>query len=99
MQMFKLSIPGFRPDLEREVDLIEEVARLLVLINSIRLPLIRMQTNDLPVQEQINRKIRYSLSAMGLHECLSLRFTSKNSLKMFLVNQMKKTLVVHLPLY
>lgn len=76
--VLNFSIPGFRPDLEREVDLIEEVARLIGFDKiPYDLPLIRMQTNDLPVQEQINRKIRYSLSAMGLHECLSLRFTSK----------------------
>lgn len=72
------SIPGYRPDLEREVDLIEEVARLIGFDKiPYDLPLIRMQPNDLPIQEQINRKIRYALAAMGLHECLSLRFTSK----------------------
>lgn len=76
------SIPGFRPDLEREIDLIEEVARLIGFDNiPYDTPTIKMQTNDLPVQEQINRKIRYALSAMGLHECLSLRFTSKKLTK------------------
>ena len=36
-----------------------------------------MQPNELPPIEVLNRKIRKTLSAMGLHECLSLRFTSK----------------------
>ncbi len=71
-------IPGNRPDLEREVDLIEEVARLVGFDNiPYSLPKFTMQPNDLPAIEVMNRKIRKTLSAMGLHECLSLRFTSK----------------------
>lgn len=71
-------IPGYRPDLEREVDLIEEVARLIGFDNiPYTLPSFKMQPNELPPIEVLNRKIRKTLSAMGLHECLSLRFTSK----------------------
>lgn len=71
-------IPGNRPDLEREVDLIEEVARLVGFDNiPYSLPKFTMQPNELPAVEQMNRKIRRTLSAMGLHECLNLRFTSK----------------------
>ena len=72
-------IPGFRPDLEREVDLIEEVARLIGFDNiPYSLPKFTMQPNELPAIEILNRKTRKTLSAMGLHECLSLRFTSKS---------------------
>jgi phenylalanyl-tRNA synthetase beta chain len=71
-------IPSFRPDLTREVDLIEEIARLIGFDNiPYSLPKFTMQPNDLPAIEVLNRKIRKTLSAMGLHECLSLRFTSK----------------------
>ena len=71
-------IPSFRPDLEREVDLIEEIARLIGFDNiPYSLPKFTMQPNELPPIEVLNRKIRKTLSAMGLHECLSLRFTSK----------------------
>lgn len=71
-------IPSYRPDLEREVDLIEEVARLIGFDNiPYTLPSFKMQPNELPPIEVLNRKIRKTLSAMGLHECLSLRFTSK----------------------
>lgn len=74
----KYQIPGFRPDLEREVDLIEEVARLYGFDNiPYSLPKFTMAPNELPAQERLNRKIRTTLSAMGLHEGLSLRFTSK----------------------
>ncbi|MCQ2089588.1 MAG: phenylalanine--tRNA ligase subunit beta [Fibrobacter sp.] len=71
-------IPGNRPDLEREVDLIEEVARLVGFDNiPYTMPKFTMQPNELPAVEVMNRKIRRTLSAMGLHECLNLRFTSK----------------------
>ena len=72
------SIPTFRPDLTREVDLIEEIARLVGFDNiPYDTPDFRAKPNDLPAQEILNRRIRYALAAMGLHECLSLRFTSK----------------------
>lgn len=76
----RFEIPGFRPDLEREVDLIEEVARLYGYDNiPYDLPSFKMATNELPADERLNRKIRGTLSAMGIHEGLSLRFTSKAS--------------------
>ncbi len=71
-------IPGFRPDLEREVDLIEEIARLFGFDNiPYTLPAFKMAVNELPSEERLNRKIRSALAALGLHEGLSLRFTSK----------------------
>jgi len=72
------AIPSWRFDLEREADLIEEVARLTGYDKiPYDIPSFKAEPNELPVQERINRKIRNSLSALGLHECLSLRFTSK----------------------
>ena len=74
----RFEIPGFRPDLEREVDLIEEIARLYGYDNiPYTLPSFKMAVNELPTDEILNRKIRKTLSAMGMNEGLSLRFTSK----------------------
>ncbi|MDR1759069.1 MAG: phenylalanine--tRNA ligase subunit beta [Fibrobacter sp.] len=71
-------VPGFRPDLEREVDLIEEVARLTGFDQiPYSVPSFEARPNNLPADEVLGRKIRYALSAMGLHECLSLRFSNK----------------------
>ena len=70
-------IPPYRPDLEREVDLIEEVARLVGFDNiPYDVPSFKIKPNDLPAEEVLGRRIRYTLSSMGLHECISLRFTS-----------------------
>ncbi len=75
-------IPPFRPDLEREVDLIEEVARLVGFDNiPYDVPAFKICPNDLPADEVLGRKIRYALSALGLHECVSLRFTSAAATK------------------
>jgi len=71
-------IPSWRFDLEREADLIEEIARLTGYDKiPYDVPSFKAEPNELPLQEKINRRIRSSLSALGLHECLSLRFTSK----------------------
>ena len=58
-------IPSFRPDLEREVDLIEEVARLVGFDNiPYTLPSFKMQPNELPPIEVLNRKIRKTLRTL-----------------------------------
>jgi phenylalanyl-tRNA synthetase beta chain len=59
------------------VDLIEEVARLVGFDNiPYDVPSFKIKPNDLPADEVLGRRIRYTLSSMGLHECISLRFTS-----------------------
>jgi phenylalanyl-tRNA synthetase beta chain len=74
-------IPGFRGDLEREADLIEEVARLGD-INNIpaKLPSLPLAPNPLPPQENLARQLRGYLRDAGLNETLSLRFSSRKSL-------------------
>jgi len=74
-------IPGFRVDLEREVDLIEEVARRLD-YNTIPaiLPSFPLQPVALPPGEAQARAIRHTLRDLGLSEALSLRFTSRRAL-------------------
>ena len=77
----QFSIPGFRGDLEREVDLIEEVARRLD-YNTIPavLPLFPLLPVELPAGELQARAIRATLRDLGLSEALSLRFTSRKAL-------------------
>jgi phenylalanyl-tRNA synthetase beta chain len=75
------AIPGFRGDLEREVDLIEEVARRLD-YNTIPavLPTFPLHPVALPPGEAQARAIRHTLRDLGLSEALSLRFTSRRAL-------------------
>jgi phenylalanyl-tRNA synthetase beta chain len=75
-------IPGFRGDLEREVDLIEEVARLLD-YNALptALPSFPLRPVTLPPGEELASKIRHGLCDLGLSETISLRFTSRKALE------------------
>jgi phenylalanyl-tRNA synthetase beta chain len=75
------SIPGFRGDLTREADLMEEVARLTD-YNSIpgTLPSFPMGAGGVPPREALSREIRHTLRDLGLHEALHLRFTSRKQL-------------------
>ncbi len=78
----EFQIPGFRGDLEREVDLIEEVARLMD-YNAIppSLPSFPLRAVPLPPAEELASKIRHGLCDLGLSETLSLRFTSRKALE------------------
>lgn len=72
-QTFK--IPGWRPDLSREVDLIEEVARLIGYNEiPVEYPAFALAANPLNKFEEVARKTRQFLAARGLNEALSLRF-------------------------
>ncbi len=75
------AIPGFRGDLEREADLIEEVARLGD-YNSIPsvLPLLPLGFAALPANENLAKTLRHFLRDAGLNETLNLRFSSRKAL-------------------
>ncbi len=70
-----LTPPSFRPDLERNIDLVEEVARIYGFDNiPFESPLVRMG-HDEPLRDlsQIDR-IRDCLAALGLNEAITLSF-------------------------
>jgi phenylalanyl-tRNA synthetase beta chain len=77
----RFAIPGFRVDLEREADLIEEIARR-VDYNAIPavLPAFPLRPVSLPPGEEQARAIRHGLRDLGLSEALSLRFMSRRAL-------------------
>ncbi len=80
-ERYAFSIPGFRVDLEREIDLIEEIARLHNLDNiPSRLPAFPLRHVPLPAMETLAMRIRRNLAAVGLRETLSLRFSSEKAL-------------------
>lgn len=75
------AIPGFRGELEREADLIEEIARLGD-YNTIPviLPSLPLTYQALPPAEALSRKLKHHLRDAGLNETLNLRFSSRKIL-------------------
>ncbi|MBP5189153.1 MAG: phenylalanine--tRNA ligase subunit beta [Fibrobacterales bacterium] len=74
-------VPGWRPDLEREIDLIEEVARLEGYDKiPTNYPSFALSNVPLPKAERVRRVVRRVLAASGLDEGLSLRFESQANL-------------------
>ena len=78
----EVEVPGYRPDLDREVDLIEEVARARGYdrIPS-TVPAIR-QAGRLPASAEFRDRIRDALVRSGLREIRSLSFASEGDLRL-----------------
>ncbi len=76
-ELIEVVVPTFRPDLTREVDLAEEVARLYGYgrIPS-TLPRSRHNIGYLTREQSMRREIAQALAGMGLHEAISLSFIS-----------------------
>jgi len=71
-------LPGWRPDIGLDVDLVEEVARLVGYDNlPTEFPTFPVSAVRLPARERWARRLRRALAARGLSETLSLRLTAQ----------------------
>jgi phenylalanyl-tRNA synthetase beta chain len=78
----EVEIPPYRPDLEREEDLIEEVARIQGYDRIVStLPGVR-QTGGFQPSYAFRRRARDALVRAGLREAVSLSFASEDDLKL-----------------
>lgn len=72
------SVPGWRPDITIDADLVEEIARLTGYDNlPVEFPSFPVSVVRLPARELWLRRIRRALAVRGLSETLSLRLTSQ----------------------
>lgn len=72
------SVPGWRPDISIDADLVEEVARLVGYDNlPVEFPSFPVSVVRLPPREFWLRRIRRALAVRGLSETHSLRLTSQ----------------------
>lgn len=79
-QNFRVSIPTFRPDMEREIDIIEEIARLVGMDQIVAvLPRIQCQ---IPRRNEFEdaKRAKEILSSFGLMESITYSFVSKQLL-------------------
>ncbi len=79
----EVEVPTFRVDLEREVDLIEEICRIH---GAEKIPA-QMQPatpaiSDFDMQWDARRKVRETLTALGFHEAMNQTFVSEGDLKL-----------------
>ncbi|MDQ3985159.1 MAG: phenylalanine--tRNA ligase subunit beta [Actinomycetota bacterium] len=74
-----VTIPSFRRDLKREVDLVEEVARL-VGFDSIRSTIPPGRSGGLESWQAAERRIKSTLAGLGVHEAWTPAFMSSREL-------------------
>ena len=71
----KVEIPNFRPDLEREIDLIEEVARLVGYDRiPVTMPVSTLTCQQLPGHLALERQVRDRMAHMGYAEIINYSF-------------------------
>ncbi len=82
-ELLQVTVPTFRPDIEREVDLIEEVVRLRGFEDvPAKLPRIKCQKPERREFESV-RRAKEILASLGLRESVSYSFVSKSQLELF----------------
>ena len=75
-----VSIPSFRPDLEREIDLIEEVARLHGYDKiPVTMPVGIVDAALPPLHQRLQRKLRDMLVTAGFSETINYSFIAANA--------------------
>lgn len=73
----QVEVPHFRPDLEREIDLIEEVARLIGYERiPASMPTSTVSCQPLPRHLQLERCLRDSMAALGFAEVINYSFVA-----------------------
>lgn len=76
----QVEIPGFRPDIEREIDLIEEVARLISYDRiPVTMPISSVSCQRLPEHLRLAGVLRDSMVALGFAEVVNFSFVSADA--------------------
>jgi len=79
-EIFVVSIPSFRPDLEREIDLIEEVVRLYGYDQvPVTMPIGAVDASVPPEHQRLQKKLRDMLVASGFSETINYSFIAANA--------------------
>ncbi len=87
VESLAVAVPTFRPDLEREVDLIEDVARLNGYDRiATTMPAGRMVCHRTPVRRRTQRELRNAMAAAGFSEIINYSFNSPDVLDKILLD-------------
>src|SRR5210317_166708 len=84
----KVEIPNFRPDLEREIDLVEEVARLIGYDQiPVTMPVTTLTCQQLPEHLSSERQVRDLLIELGYSEIINYSFYNATCLDKLRVDE------------
>jgi phenylalanyl-tRNA synthetase beta chain len=82
-----VSVPSFRVDLEREIDLVEEVARLNGFENiPVTMPKARVFADLPPRHQRLEKRLRNLLAAAGFNEVINFSFIAPGVLDKLLLD-------------
>jgi len=82
--VLEVGVPSFRPDLEREIDLYEEVVRLWGEGDiEPTLPAARNHMGGLTAEQRLMRRVGATLRACGLNETISYSFVAEDELERY----------------
>ncbi|MCL2819141.1 MAG: phenylalanine--tRNA ligase subunit beta, partial [Actinomycetia bacterium] len=96
-----VTIPTFRPDLEREIDLVEEVLRLWGMENvAATLPGGRERQGGLSRTQQLRNTLSKTLRSLGLNETMTLPFSDTDDLEKlaYLPDEEAELVALHNPM-
>jgi phenylalanyl-tRNA synthetase beta chain len=75
--ILEVAVPSFRVDIEREIDLIEEVARLHGFENiPLTMPVAQVFSDRVPRYQSLERAVKSHLSGAGFNEIINFSFSS-----------------------
>jgi len=96
--VLRVAIPSFRVDIEREIDLIEEVARLHGFENiPLSMPVAQVFSDRIPRNQQLERELKNLLVGEGFNEVINFSFASHaDLLKLKLPESDKRSAAVSL---
>jgi phenylalanyl-tRNA synthetase beta chain len=84
----QVGIPSFRVDIEREIDLIEEVARLNGFENiPATMPFAEVVSDRIPRSQLLEREVKNLLAGSGFNEVINFSFASHNDIRRLNLNE------------
>ncbi|HEY5974615.1 MAG TPA: phenylalanine--tRNA ligase subunit beta [Geobacteraceae bacterium] len=76
-ELLQVRVPSFRVDIEREIDLIEEVARLHGYEQiPVTMPLARVESDRLPRSQRLEKELKNLMVGLGFNEVINFSFAS-----------------------
>jgi phenylalanyl-tRNA synthetase beta chain len=76
--------PSYRSDLKREIDIVEEIARVLGYDRiPATMPAVQVEGGNLPERLRREREVKRLLAAIGFHEAVTLSFAATRTNRLF----------------